>query len=103
MAINQEKENNNAKPQLEEDEYITLEFDDGAEVECIILGVFPVGKKEYIALLPQDGTDDAYLYEYKEVGEEEFEILDIEDDKVFEKVAKEFDRITMEAVIDMEE
>lgn len=94
------KDNEKNKPQLEEDDYITLEFDDGEEIECIILGVFPVGKKEYIALLPQDGTDDAYIYEYKELGEEEFEILDIEDDEEFRKVAAEYDRITMEAVID---
>ncbi len=94
------KDNVNNTPQLEEDDYITLEFDDGEEIECIILGVFPVGKKEYIALLPQDGTDDAYIYEYVERGEEEFELLDIEDDKEFEAVAAEYERITMEAVID---
>lgn len=90
----------NNKPQLEEDDYITLEFDDGEEIECIILGVFPVGDKEYIALLPQDGTDDAYIYEYKELGEEEFEILDIEDDEEFQRVAEEYERIVMEEVID---
>lgn len=59
--------------------------------------------KEYIALLPDDGTDDVYIYGYKEIGEDEFEILDIEDDEEFREAADEFDRITMEEIIDTEE
>lgn len=86
-----------------EENFITLEFDDGVEIECEIMGVFEVEGKEYIALLPDDGTDDVYLYGYKEIGEEEFEIIDITDDKEFEAVAAEFDRITIEEIIDTEE
>ena len=81
---------------MAEADVITLEFDDGAEVECEIMGVFDFEGKEYIALIPDDGTDDVYLYGYKEVGEEEFELVDIEDDAEFEKVVAEFDKI-MEA------
>ena len=80
----------------DEPEYITLEFDDGAEIECEIMGIFDVDGKEYIALIPDDDTDDVYLYGYKEVSEEEFELIDIEDDAEFEKVAAEFDKITAE-------
>ena len=80
----------------EEADYITLEFDDGVEVECEIMGVFDCGEKEYIALLPEDGTDDVYIYEYKEVGEDEFELVDIEDDAEFEKVVAEFDKVVEE-------
>jgi hypothetical protein len=76
-----------------EADYLTLEFDDGVEVECEIMGVFDCDGKEYIALLPEDGTDDVYIYEYKEVGEDEFELIDIEDDAVFEKVVAEFDKV----------
>lgn len=86
-----------------EENYLTLEFDDGVELECEIMGVFEVNGKEYIALLPDDGTDDVYLYGYKEIGEEEFEIIDIVDDAEFEAVAAEFDRITIEEIIDTEE
>lgn len=82
----------------EEADYITLEFDDGIEVECEIMGVFDCEGKEYIALIPGDGTDDVYLYGYKEVGEDEFELVDIEDDKEFEKVATEFEKITVEEI-----
>ena len=82
--------------EVEETEVITLEFDDGVEVECEIMGVFDYEGKEYIALIPNDGSDDVYIYGYKEVGEEEFELVDIEDDAEFEKVVAEFDKI-MEA------
>ena len=82
--------------EVEETEVITLEFNDGAEVECEIMGVFDFNGKEYIALIPDDGTDDVYIYGYKEVGEDEFELVDIEDDAEFEVVVAEFDKIMME-------
>ncbi|MBQ4650483.1 MAG: DUF1292 domain-containing protein [Firmicutes bacterium] len=81
---------------MDEADVITLEFDDGVEVECEIMGVFDYNGKEYIALIPDDDTDDVYLYGYKEVGEEEFELVDIEDDAEFEAVVAEFDKIMME-------
>ena len=80
----------------DEPEMITLEFDDGLEVEAEIMGIFDVEDKEYIALIPNDDTDDVYLYGYKEVAEEEFELIDIEDDDEFEKVAAEFEKLTAE-------
>ena len=83
-------------PEIEEADFITLEFDDGVEVECEIMGVFEYDGKEYIALIPDDDTDDVYIYGYKEVGEDEFELVDIDDDAEFEKVVAESDKI-MEA------
>ena len=80
----------------EDSDFITLEFEDGQEVECEIMGIFDLDDKEYIALIPDDDSDDIYLYGYKEISEEEFELLDIEDDAEFEKVVAEFDRITAE-------
>ena len=79
--------------EIEESDIITLEFDDGQEVECEIMGVFDFNGKEYIALIPDDGTDDVYLYGYKEVGEDEFEIIDIVDDEEFAAAVAEFDSI----------
>ena len=83
-------------PEIEEADFITLEFDDGVEVECEIMGVFEFEGKEYIALIPNDDTDDVYIYGYKEIGEDEFELVDIEDDTEFEKVVAEFDKIMEE-------
>ena len=82
--------------EIEAADVITLEFDDGAEIECEIMGVFDYNGKEYIALIPDDGSDDVYIYGYKEVGEDEFELVDIEDDAEFEAVVAEFDKIMME-------
>ena len=80
-------------------DYLTLEFDDGAEVECEIMGVFDCDGKEYIALLPEDGTDDVYIYGYAEIGDDEFDLIDIEDDEEFERVVAEFDKVVAEEEI----
>lgn len=77
-------------------EYITLQFDDSEDIECEILGIFDFEEKEYIALLPQDGSDDVYIYEYKEIDDEEFDLVDIEDDALFERVAAEFELLSLE-------
>lgn len=81
---------------VDEADVITLQFEGGEDVECEIMGVFDYNGKEYIALIPLDGTDDVYIYGYQEVGEDEFEILEIEDDAEFEAVVAEFDAIMEE-------
>lgn len=81
---------------------ITLEFDDGESVECEAIGLFEYEEfpdKTYIALAPTDEeSDDVYIYVYHELAEEEFELLDIEDDDEFDKVAAEFERLVEESV-----
>lgn len=79
----------------EENPRITLEFDDGESVLCEALFVFEVDNQDYVALVPADDpeSEDVYLYEYHETGVDEFELGDIEDDDIFDKVAAEFDRI----------
>lgn len=83
------------KKQTVQDEaaIITLEFDDGEVIECEEMGIFDYDGKDYIALIPLDGSDDVYIYGYNEVGEDEFELVDIEDDELFAKVVEEFDAI----------
>ena len=78
----------------EEDDILTLEFDDGEEEECGILGVFDALGKEYNALNPL-GTEDVYLYGYKEY-EEDYELIDIADEDEFAKVVKEFEKLAVE-------
>ena len=80
----------------EEADIITLEFEDGAELECEIMGVFDHAGKDYIALIPLYDSDDVYIYGYKEVGEDEFELVDLEDDAEFEAAVAEFDSIMEE-------
>ena len=90
MAANKAKDEKHSD---DEPMVVTLEYDDGTEVETEVMGIFEVDGKEYIALLPDDNSDDVYLYGYAEVGDDEFELLDIEDEAEFEKVVKEFDAL----------
>ena len=78
----------------EEDDILTLEFDDGTEEECGILGVFDALDKEYIALNPL-GTEDVYIYGYKDY-EEDYELIDITDEEEFKKVVAEFESLVVE-------
>ena len=80
----------------EEEDIVTLEFDDGVEEECGILGVFDALWKEYIALNPL-GTEDVFIYGYKEY-EEDYELIDIVDDDEFNKVVAEFEKLAVEEV-----
>ena len=36
----------------DEDIVVTLDLDDGSQVECEILTIFTIGERDYIALLP---------------------------------------------------
>lgn len=74
-----------------DEDIMTLEFDDGVEEECGILGVFDALGKEYIALNPL-GTEDVYIYGYKEF-DDEYELIDIEDEEEFKKVIAEFEKL----------
>lgn len=78
----------------EEEDILTLEFDDGTEEECGILGVFDALDKEYIALNPL-GTEDVYIYGYKEY-DEDYDLIDITDDEEYRKVVKEFEKLAVE-------
>ena len=83
------------------DMVILIEMEDGLEVECEVLAIFPVDGKQYIALIDKDHEDsDIWLYRFVPVGEEEFNIEDIEDDKEFEKVEDAFNRMMEAAEID---
>jgi len=86
---------NKANSDNHEDEpmIVTLEYDDGTEIETEVMGIFEVDGKEYIALIPDDDSDDVYLYGYAETADDEFELLDIEDEAEFDKVVKEFDAL----------
>ena len=79
----------------ENDDMITLTLNDGSEIECAVLAVFPVNNNDYIALLPQNADDDAevYLYRFIQHDDDEIELLNIEDDDEFEAVSDAFDEM----------
>ena len=77
----------------EEPEIITLEFEDDTTVDCEVMGIFSHDDKDYIALIPQDDSDDVYIYGYQEYDDGTYELNDIEDDKLFKDVVGEFESI----------
>ena len=105
MAQNKGRSGKDKTDEVEivDDNYITLEFEDGLSMECEILGVFEVEGKEYIALLPGDGTDDVFIYGYRELSEDEFEILDLDEEEEFEKVSAAFEKLSLEEIIDLDD
>ncbi|GHV40946.1 hypothetical protein FACS189490_06950 [Clostridia bacterium] len=68
---------------------VVIETDDGEQIECSVLGVFNVGVKEYIALLPIQGDSDVLIFKYSDKPNEPV-ISDIEDDAEYELAVAEF-------------
>ena len=78
---------------MDDVEIFTLEFDDGTTLDCENLGVFTAGGKDYIALVPQDDPEEAYLYGYRETDDGGLELIGL-DDEEYEIATAEFYRIT---------
>ena len=76
---------------------VTLTMDDGSELECDIVAIYPAGGKQYIALLPLDDDEDesaVLIYRYIDNGEDEDpDIENIEDDDEYDLAADAFDEI----------
>lgn len=74
---------------------VTLTLEDDTEMECLIITTLQVNNKDYIALLPledeEEEESDVYLYRYIDHGEEDPELLNIENDEEFEIVSDAFD------------
>lgn len=85
-----------------DEEVMTITLEDGTEVECAIIAIFPVEDKDYIALLPLENQEDGevYLYGFEEFEDGSFELLSIESDTEYEAVTKAFDEILDEAELD---
>lgn len=81
-----------AENKYKDEDIITLDYDDGVSVNCGIMGIFDCEGTDYIALEALDGSEDVYLYGYRETADD-FELLDIEDEETFEKVAAEFESL----------
>jgi uncharacterized protein YrzB (UPF0473 family) len=68
---------------------MTVSFEDGVERECLVLGDITVDGKDYIALLPS-GEEEYLIYEFRE-DEEGIDLINIEDDEEFNKIALAFE------------
>lgn len=85
----------------EECDQITLTLEDGSDLVCDVISVFPVNGNNYIALLPSNEDPDAeiFLYRFIENGEE-IELENIEDDEEFDMVSDAFDELLDAAEFD---
>ena len=98
-------ENNIKNQNLDDDAmFVTLDLDDGSQVECEILTIFDVNKQDYIALLPLSDNDEeseeVFIYRYFEDEEGNPTLENIEDDDEYEAVADRFDELLDEAAFD---
>ncbi|MFA9422974.1 MAG: DUF1292 domain-containing protein [Sedimentibacter sp.] len=86
----------------DDEEMMTITLEDGTEIECAIISIFPVQDKDYIALLPVENQEDGevFLYGFEEHEDGSFELLSIESDDEYEEVTKAFDEILDEAELD---
>ena len=80
----------------EEEVTVTLTLDNDEEIECVVLVIYEVDGKEYIALLPitEEETEEdgeVYLYRYVETEDGEPTLENIEDDDEYEAAADAFD------------
>ena len=87
----------------DDDVMVTIELDDGSEIDCEILTIFDVGDKDYIVLMPVDETGEplndteVLIYRYLEDPDTGEPSLDnIETDEEYEAVSKRFEEIQNE-------
>ncbi|MCM1162068.1 MAG: DUF1292 domain-containing protein [Roseburia sp.] len=90
---------NNSDGISDEEMSVTIELDDGTEVNCAIITILTVEKQDYIVLLPLDENDEnedgeVWIYRYfEDENDENAEpVLEcIEDDDEFERAAEAYD------------
>lgn len=99
----------------EEEMTVEIELTDGTIVNCAVITILTVDKKDYIALLPlnengENEDGEVWFYGYKEnpdYSNEEPELIYIEDDDEYEAVADAFDEFLdkneFDELIDVEE
>lgn len=89
-------------------DFITLTLDDDSEAECVVLQIFTVEEKQYIALMPVDELEkdeeqtEVLLYCFSESEEGELSLTNIETDEEYETVAEAFSQILDEMEADTE-
>lgn len=92
----------------DEEMTVELELEDGQMVNCAIITILTVDKKDYIALLPldEDGNNDdgeVWFYQYEEDEtnpDAEPKLTYIDNDEEYENVADAFDEFLDNAEFD---
>ena len=73
---------------------VTITLEDGSELNCDVIAIFPCGERDYIALLPEDDPDgDFLLYRFIDNGDGNYDLDDIEGDEEFDAASEAFDAL----------
>ena len=80
--------------------FVTLDLDDGSQLECQILTIFDVNNQNYIALVPVDNDEEVIFYRYFEDEEGNPSLENIESDDEFDAVSDRFDELLDEEEFD---
>ncbi len=80
--------------------FVTLDLDDGSQLECQILTIFDVDNQNYIALVPVDNDEEVIFYRYFEDEEGNPSLENIDSDEEFDAVSDRFDELLDEEEFD---
>ena len=80
--------------------FVTLDLDDGSQLECQILTIFDVDNQNYIALVPVDNDEEVIFYRYYEDEEGNPSLENIDSDDEFDAVSDRFDELLDEEEFD---
>ena len=94
-------ENNLNEEIIDEEMTVTLDLDDGTSVDCAVVTIFEMDRRDYIALLPLDDNGDSkngevWIYRYSENPDDPNEepVLEyIEDDEEYDAAIDAFDEL----------
>ena len=109
MSKNYENENNlnPEEMELDDDVMVTIQLDDGRQIECEILTIFEAAGREYIALEPveemlkdDDEDEEIFLYRFHEDADGNATLENIQTDEEYEIVSDRFDELLDEAMFD---
>lgn len=73
--------------------FVTLDLDDGSQLECQILTIFDVDNQNYIALVPVDNDEEVIFYRYFEDEEGNPSLENIDSNDEFDAVSDRFDEL----------
>lgn len=80
--------------------FVTLDLDDGSQLECQILTIFDADNQNYIALVPVDNDEEVIFYRYFEDEEGNPSLENIDSDDEFDAVSDRFDELLDEEEFD---
>lgn len=78
-----------------EETMVTLTDEDGQDRDFYVDEIYPVDEKLYAALIPGDvdNVTEYYVFRVKDLGEDDFELEDIDDEEEYDAAADAYEEI----------